>query len=144
MLYSETSLFHDRRRLLLIAVGILVSSSLVSFSHGVSSSCHLPSSASLQGSSHSSFIMRKKPCFLNLITTALSYKQKIYWLLVEQIWKKDGFYFEGVRRQVLEGGNGTLVLAAERTRRPDPLNHFNIYTDGWNVTNYHYIAVSLL
>lgn len=57
--------------------------------------------------------------------------------------KKDSFYFEGVRRQILEGGNGTLVLAAERTRRPDPLNHFNIYTDGWNVTNYHYIAVSL-
>ena len=52
------------------------------------------------------------------------------------------FAFEGLRRQVLEGANGTLVLAAERTRRPDPLNHFNIYTDGWNVTNSHYIAVS--
>lgn len=44
----------------------------------------------------------------------------------------------------MEGGNGTrLVLAAERTQRPDPLNHFNIYVDGWNVTNSHYIAVSL-
>lgn len=52
------------------------------------------------------------------------------------------FFFLGVRRQILEGGNGTLVLAAERTRRPDPLNHFNLYSDGWNVTNSHYIAVS--
>ncbi|CAN8233482.1 unnamed protein product [Cochlearia groenlandica] len=48
--------------------------------------------------------------------------------------------FQGLRRQILEGENGTLVLAAERTRRPDPLNHFNIYSDGWDVTNPHYIA----
>ncbi|KAL0683888.1 hypothetical protein Bca4012_050736 [Brassica carinata] len=95
MLDREMTSFHGRRRLLLIGVAILVTSSLVSLCHGVSSSCHHhPSSTS----------------------------------------------FQGLRRQVLEGANGTLVLAAERTRRPDPLNHFNIYTDGWNVTNSHYIA----
>ncbi|EFH64082.1 hypothetical protein ARALYDRAFT_316907 [Arabidopsis lyrata subsp. lyrata] len=99
MIYTETPSYHGRRRLLLVAVGLLISSSLVSFSHGVSSSCHhRPSSTS----------------------------------------------FQGVRRQILEGGNGTLVLAAERTRRPDPLNHFNIYVDGWNVTNTHYIAITNL
>ncbi|CAH8355915.1 unnamed protein product [Eruca vesicaria subsp. sativa] len=95
MFHSETPWFHDRRRILLLGVLILITFSLVSLSHGVSSSCHHhPSSTS----------------------------------------------FQGLRRQILEGANGTLVLAAERTRRPDPLNHFNIYTDGWNVTNSHYIA----
>uniref|UniRef100_M4F274 Uncharacterized protein n=1 Tax=Brassica campestris TaxID=3711 RepID=M4F274_BRACM len=95
MLCSQTPTFHDRRRLLLIGVAILVFSCLVSFSHGVSSSSHHhPSSTS----------------------------------------------FQGFRRQIQEGANGTLVLAAERTRRPDPLNNFNIYTDGWNATNSHYIA----
>lgn len=39
-------------------------------------------------------------------------------------------------------GNSSLILAAERTRRKDPSNRFNIYTGGWNISNYHYWAVS--
>ena len=129
MLCSQTPTFHDRRRLLLIGVAILVFSCLVSFSHGVSSSCHHhPSSTSFQGSSsYSLFIL----CYDVSITNKTSDRSFIYLIL-----------FEGFRRQIQEGANGTLVLAAERTRRPDPLNNFNIYTDGWNVTNSHYIAVS--
>lgn len=36
--------------------------------------------------------------------------------------------------------NSSLVLAQERTRRKDPLDHFNHYTGGWNISNKHYIA----
>lgn len=39
--------------------------------------------------------------------------------------------------------NSSLILAAGRTRRKDPLNHFKLYTGGWNITNRHYLAVSL-
>ncbi|KAF2597141.1 hypothetical protein F2Q68_00009507 [Brassica cretica] len=49
MLDREMTSFHGRRRLLLIGVAILVTSSLVSLCHGVSSSCHHhPSSTSFQ------------------------------------------------------------------------------------------------
>ncbi|XP_071903308.1 uncharacterized protein [Coffea arabica] len=47
------------------------------------------------------------------------------------------------KRSVLEGrngGNSSLVLAAERTRRKDPLDNLNYYTGGWNITNKHYFA----
>ncbi|XP_028792413.1 uncharacterized protein LOC114748217 isoform X2 [Neltuma alba] len=37
-------------------------------------------------------------------------------------------------------GNSSLVLAQDRTRRKDPLDHFNRYTGGWNISNKHYIA----
>lgn len=149
MIYTETPSYHGRRRLLLVAVGLLISSSLVSFSHGVSSSCHhRPSSTSFQGKKFGSFFhtlkIRENPFFL-----WIQIWQK--WLSITNNMYICCFFFYkfkkmilGVRRQILEGGNGTLVLAAERTRRPDPLNHFNIYVDGWNVTNTHYIAVSLL
>lgn len=36
----------------------------------------------------------------------------------------------------------SLVLAAERTRRKDPLNGFQTYTGGWNISERHYWAVS--
>lgn len=36
-----------------------------------------------------------------------------------------------------------FVLAAERTRRKDPLNGFQAYTSGWNISDRHYWAVSL-
>ncbi|TVU22176.1 hypothetical protein EJB05_31858 [Eragrostis curvula] len=36
-----------------------------------------------------------------------------------------------------------LVLAEERTRRPDVLRHLRLYEGGWNVTNKHYWAVGL-
>ena len=53
----------------------------------------------------------------------------------------------GIRRYLAEGnstaGNSTtLVLAAERTRRKDPLDHLNHYTGGFNISNKHYWAVS--
>ncbi|CAN6220629.1 unnamed protein product [Urochloa humidicola] len=34
----------------------------------------------------------------------------------------------------------TVVLAAERTRRKDPLNGLRYYTGGWNIRNRHYLA----
>lgn len=40
--------------------------------------------------------------------------------------------------------DSTLVLAPRRTYRKDPLDHFQMYTAGWNITNRHYWAVSLL
>ncbi|KAL2471883.1 hypothetical protein Adt_40019 [Abeliophyllum distichum] len=36
--------------------------------------------------------------------------------------------------------NSTLVLAAERTYRKDPLNDFKKYTGGWNLGDHHYWA----
>nr|CAD1825717.1 unnamed protein product [Ananas comosus var. bracteatus] len=38
----------------------------------------------------------------------------------------------------LSEGNGSFVLAAERTRRRDPLDEFKEYTGGWNISNEHY------
>lgn len=40
--------------------------------------------------------------------------------------------------------NSSLVLAQDRTRRKDPLDNFNRYTGGWNISDQHYIAVSSL
>lgn len=39
--------------------------------------------------------------------------------------------------------SSSLVLAAERTYRKDPLNGFKRYTGGWNIRERHYWAVSL-
>lgn len=39
---------------------------------------------------------------------------------------------------------GTLVLAANRTQRPDILNRFRRYRGGWDIANQHYWAVSSL
>ena len=36
----------------------------------------------------------------------------------------------------------TLVLAANRTKRPDILRGFQRYQDGWDIANQHYWAVS--
>ncbi|KAK6119449.1 hypothetical protein DH2020_046802 [Rehmannia glutinosa] len=36
--------------------------------------------------------------------------------------------------------NSTLLLAANRTNRGDPLNNFKKYTGGWNISNRHYWA----
>ncbi|KAK6162048.1 hypothetical protein DH2020_001889 [Rehmannia glutinosa] len=36
--------------------------------------------------------------------------------------------------------NSTLLLAANRTNRGDPLNNFKRYTGGWNISNRHYWA----
>lgn len=37
-------------------------------------------------------------------------------------------------------GDATVALAAQRTFRKDPLNGFQIYTGGWNISNHHYWA----
>lgn len=36
--------------------------------------------------------------------------------------------------------NTSLILAQRRTTRKDPLDNFNRYTGGWNISNRHYIA----
>ncbi|CAL9200737.1 unnamed protein product [Musa hybrid cultivar] len=36
--------------------------------------------------------------------------------------------------------NTSFVLAAERTRRRDPLNGFKLYNGGWNISDLHYLA----
>ncbi|CAJ2631859.1 hypothetical protein L195_g002552 [Trifolium pratense] len=36
--------------------------------------------------------------------------------------------------------NTSLILAQEQTTRKDPLDHYNIYNGGWNISNQHYIA----
>ncbi|KAL9314445.1 hypothetical protein ACSQ67_019897 [Phaseolus vulgaris] len=36
--------------------------------------------------------------------------------------------------------NTSLILAQRRTTRKDPLDDFNRYTGGWNISNRHYIA----
>lgn len=41
-----------------------------------------------------------------------------------------------------DGSQGTLVLAAKRTKRPDILNGFKRYRGGWDIVNRHYWAVS--
>ncbi|TKY73044.1 Transmembrane protein [Spatholobus suberectus] len=46
------------------------------------------------------------------------------------------------RRSMAEdaSGNTSLILAQKRTTRKDPLDSFNRYTGGWNISNRHYIA----
>ncbi|KAI5660447.1 hypothetical protein M9H77_29240 [Catharanthus roseus] len=57
---------------------------------------------------------------------------------------KDGIVsWEMKTRSLLElrnGKNSSLVLAAERTRRKDPLENLNYYTGGWNISDKHYFA----
>ncbi|CAB1184620.1 unnamed protein product [Spirodela intermedia] len=36
--------------------------------------------------------------------------------------------------------NSSFVLAEERTRRKDPLDGYDYYTGGWNISNHHYWA----
>ncbi|KAK6944420.1 hypothetical protein RJ641_025522 [Dillenia turbinata] len=43
-------------------------------------------------------------------------------------------------RRFLDEANSSLILAAERTRRKDPLDHFKYYTGGWNISDEHYLA----
>ncbi|KAF5197150.1 Envelope glycoprotein b, partial [Thalictrum thalictroides] len=56
-------------------------------------------------------------------------------------------WIAGQRRFIAEGSrtdesvnNSSLILAAERTKRRDPLNDFNRYTGGWNISERHYWA----
>lgn len=48
-----------------------------------------------------------------------------------------------MKRSLLEetpGDNSTLILAAKRTNRKDPLNNLKHYEGGWNISNKHYIS----
>ena len=36
-----------------------------------------------------------------------------------------------------------LILAAKRTHRIDPLDGFNYYEGGWNISDEHYLSVSI-
>ncbi|KAJ6673322.1 TRANSMEMBRANE PROTEIN [Salix viminalis] len=47
-----------------------------------------------------------------------------------------------IRRHLAEEGNTTssLILAAKKTRRRDPLENFKFYTSGYNISNKHYWA----
>jgi len=40
--------------------------------------------------------------------------------------------------------NASLILAKHRTTRKDPLDHFNRYNGGWNISDEHYLAVNSL
>nr|GLL37842.1 uncharacterized protein LOC109169584 [Ipomoea trifida] len=57
-----------------------------------------------------------------------------------------GAIFRERIRVLAEGPNGepplnsSLILASKRTYRKDPLNHFERYTGGWNISNRHYWA----
>lgn len=54
-----------------------------------------------------------------------------------------------MRRHLLEATkaepeqNSSLILAAESTHRKDPLDGFNYYKGGWNISERHYFSVSL-
>ncbi|KAK2392091.1 envelope glycoprotein B [Trifolium repens] len=46
--------------------------------------------------------------------------------------------FENSPSLPFENSPSSLPLAAERTRRKDPFDGFNKYTNGWNISNHHY------
>ncbi|KAM0956331.1 hypothetical protein ACFX2A_025122 [Malus domestica] len=69
-------------------------------------------------------------------------------------WDFDGKYEMGyqwgIGRLLMEGVKGpfgppvecsSIVLAAQRAQRKDPLNGFKRYTGGWNISDYHYWAL---
>lgn len=54
-----------------------------------------------------------------------------------------GVVIWNTRRSVAEEnstGNSSLILAEKRTYRKDPLDNFNRYPGGWNISNQHYWA----
>ena len=60
------------------------------------------------------------------------------------------FTWTATRRRDLEAKiaetkqNTSLILAAERTHRKDPLDGFNYYHGGWNISETHYYSVSTI
>ncbi|GMN49948.1 hypothetical protein TIFTF001_019109 [Ficus carica] len=64
-----------------------------------------------------------------------------------RVYENDhGVGSRGIRWHLLEATNAehehnsTLILAAERTRRKDPLDGFNYYKGGWNIRERHYFS----
>ncbi|KAL4584589.1 hypothetical protein LXL04_009193 [Taraxacum kok-saghyz] len=45
-----------------------------------------------------------------------------------------------LEKGISDDGNSSLILADERTRRKDPSNDFRYYTDGWNISDEHYVS----
>ncbi|XP_027356904.1 uncharacterized protein LOC113866221 [Abrus precatorius] len=50
------------------------------------------------------------------------------------------FRVDEIASEPFENSPFPLALAAERTRREDPLDGFNTYTNGWNISDRHYWA----
>lgn len=50
--------------------------------------------------------------------------------------------YEEAAGPAIDAPRDTLILAGNRTKRPDILRGFRRYHDGWNITNRHYWAVS--
>jgi len=57
---------------------------------------------------------------------------------------KDGVLHSTDLAQAPSGHASTLVLAGNRTRRPDFLSGFHKYRGGWDIANKHYWAVSTI
>jgi hypothetical protein len=87
----------------------------------------------------------------------ISYKvlrfTKIYYLILLEV-KNLGPWAKGLLKGMPQAAAGPaamapvakypLVLAEDRTRRPDVLRHLKVYEGGWNVTNKHYWAVCVV
>ncbi|XP_038897174.1 uncharacterized protein LOC120085317 [Benincasa hispida] len=96
--------------LLLAAFSLCSSSALVSFSHGDSQ-----------------------------ISPISEWRHEDYYSDVElAVGSPSGSVVEGPIMEPVE--HSIFVLAAERTRRKDPLNGFQAYTNGWNISDRHYWA----
>ncbi|KAJ3677264.1 hypothetical protein LUZ60_002988 [Juncus effusus] len=90
--------------------------------------------------------------FLFLCLIPLSISRASHELHGNRVSGKDGKI--AWRRQIAEESNPNstitntttpidqtpFVLAAERTHRKDPLNRYNFYTGGWNISSQHYWA----
>ncbi|KAE8724551.1 putative Fasciclin-like arabinogalactan protein 20 [Hibiscus syriacus] len=53
-------------------------------------------------------------------------------------WKNEISELPQAPSPTIDKSPSTLVLAAQRTNRPDILRHFKHYHGGWNITNRHY------
>lgn len=58
-------------------------------------------------------------------------------------WRVRRSFLEENDVELLEN-NSSLILAANRTHRKDPLDHFKYYKGGWNISEKHYFSVSFV
>lgn len=79
----------------------------------------------------------------------LNFLLAIFWEFLGKYGEKNSgmlFSWGRIERFLAESDeppvNSTLVLAAKRTQRKDPLNNFEKYRGGWNISEQHYWAVS--
>lgn len=88
------------------------------------------------------FVLLQETCFVNIYAFVCACVCVID-AFVEREY--GGVVIWNTRRSVAEEsstGNSSLILAEKRTYRKDPLDNFNRYTGGWNISNKHYWAVS--